>query len=227
MPKFLKDTVKVVSNQASLSKTQDVYMVDEHNLDLYVNNKLVKSFTCINEYLDEIVTGWLIGAGYIKQGSKLDIVFADDNHKAFVEVLEKPKGSSPSSFEPNFVFKNEWIFDLVNRFLQGSDVHKKTSGTHCCILSINGKIMFVREDIGRHNAIDKMIGRISLEQIDPKDCVIFTSGRISSDLVSKVINAQIPVLVSKSVTSYQAAQIAKGKLRLICKAWPDSFEIYT
>ncbi|MDO5328973.1 MAG: formate dehydrogenase accessory sulfurtransferase FdhD [Coriobacteriia bacterium] len=212
---------KIISNNGK-SRSSEVQVVEEHNLDLYVNGQLKKTFICINEDLDEIVIGWLIGKALINNYSDIKNINFKDS-EVFVETNQK---LSVKKQKDELKYKDVWIFDLVNDFHKGTSIHKKTSGTHCAILSVNGKITQVREDIGRHNAVDKIIGYIYKNNIDVNKCIIFTSGRVSSDLSRKIVNAQIPVFVSKSVTSYQAVEIAKGNYHLICKAWPDSFEVY-
>lgn len=83
------------------------------------------------------------------------------------------------------------------------------------------------EDIGRHNALDKCIGYALLEQLDLSECILFTTGRVPTDMVQKVIAAGIPVLASKAVPTDQAIELAKKyHLNLICRAWPDRMEIY-
>ena len=83
------------------------------------------------------------------------------------------------------------------------------------------------EDIGRHNALDKCIGYALLEQLELSECILFTTGRVPTDMVQKVIAAGIPVLASKAVPTDQAIELAKKyRLNLICRAWPDRIEIY-
>lgn len=226
MKHYLNSNIKIVSSKNEEAKLDKVNLVNEHVLNLYVNNKQVNKFICVNEHLEEIVVGWLLGNRYINcYGDVCSISFKNNNSEAYVTIKEV-KVLEPLGYK-NFNYEDTWIFDLVNKFLRGTKIHKHTSGTHCCMLSINGKIVLTREDIGRHNAVDKVIGYIYINNIDVKDCVIFSSGRVSSDLIEKVINAKIPVFVSKSVTSYQAVKLAQGYIRLICKAWPDSFEVYS
>lgn len=124
-------------------------------------------------------------------------------------------------------WKSEWIFALANEFASGSRIHKATQGTHSCYLSVCGEIVFACEDIGRHNAMDKAIGYASIQGIKPENCILFTTGRVPTDMVRKVIMSRIPVLVSKSVPTDAAIEMARAyNLTLICKAWPDRYEIF-
>ena len=228
MKNYVNRNIELVSANGDPSKTCEVSLVDEHNLKLYVNGKLKKEFICLNENLDDIVLGWLIGKNFIRNQSQIvNKEYKNNNIEVYVEIKSTDKANEEIENFSKVEFRDKWIFDIVNEFLEGTKIHKHTSGTHCCILSIKGKTALKIEDIGRHNAIDKVIGYIYKNNIVVSDCMLFTSGRISTDLVEKVINARIPILVSKSVTSFQAAEMAKGRLHLICKAWPDSFEIYS
>jgi FdhD protein len=128
---------------------------------------------------------------------------------------------------PAAPWESEWIFNLANEFASGSRIHRATQGTHSCYLGVKGKVEFASEDIGRHNAMDKVIGRIMLEGIRRDECILYTTGRVPTDMVKKVVAAQIPVLVSKAVPTDAAVEMAKQyNLTLICKAWPDRYEIF-
>ncbi|MBQ4045297.1 MAG: formate dehydrogenase accessory sulfurtransferase FdhD, partial [Lachnospiraceae bacterium] len=121
----------------------------------------------------------------------------------------------------------EDIFLLAGRFSKGSGIHKKTQGTHSAYLYHDGRIVFAAEDIGRHNALDKVIGYMLLHALKPETCMVYTTGRVPTDMVEKAVAAGVPVLVTKAVPTDQAVQMAKRyNLTLICKAWPDSFEIF-
>lgn len=124
-------------------------------------------------------------------------------------------------------WKSEWIFALANEFVSGSKIHKATQGTHSCYLSVNGEILFAGEDIGRHNAMDKVIGYAAMHGLNREACILYTTGRVPTDMVKKVIMSRIPVLVSKSVPTDAAVEMARAyNLTLICKAWPDRYEIF-
>ena len=116
---------------------------------------------------------------------------------------------------------------MADEFAKDSGLHRQTGGTHSCYLGIEGKCLCHMEDIGRHNALDKCIGYALRENLDLKKCILFTTGRVPTDMVQKVIAAGIPVLASKAVPTDQAVQLAeKYNLTLICRAWPDRMEIY-
>lgn len=128
---------------------------------------------------------------------------------------------------PNTHWENEWIFAMAEAFSKGSAIHKSTKGTHSCYLGVEGRIVYAAEDLGRHNAMDKCIGHMILEGLAPSQCILFTTGRVPTDMVKKAVAAGIPVLVSKAVPTDAAIEMAKEyHLNLICKAWPDRFVVY-
>ena len=84
------------------------------------------------------------------------------------------------------------------------------------------------EDIGRHNALDKAVGYMYLNNILPSESAVYLTGRIPIDMVRKCIAAKIPLVITKSVPTSEAVEMAeKYGITLVCRAWPDSFEIYT
>ena len=106
-------------------------------------------------------------------------------------------------------------------------MHKRTCGAHSCYLASEDKMLLRREDIGRHNAFDKIIGAALREGIDLSRSIIFTSGRTPVDMVQKAIRSGIPVLVTKAVPTDVTVSLARQYgLTLICQARPDSFGVY-
>jgi len=106
-------------------------------------------------------------------------------------------------------------------------LHRESQGTHSCMLWHEGKVVYRSEDISRHNAADKAIGYALLNRICKEECILFTSGRVPKDMVEKTVRAGIPVLVSKSVATKEAADYALAcGLQLIWRAWPDRYETY-
>jgi FdhD protein len=98
---------------------------------------------------------------------------------------------------------------------------------HAAYLYKDGKVVTLFEDIGRHNALDKIIGYIYLNNIKSEDCIVFTTGRVPVDMVRKAIYAKLGALVSKAVPTVDAVNLAKEyNLNLICRAWQDSFQIF-
>lgn len=142
-----------------------------------------------------------------------------------VLMTRRTDGSKPSPL-PKAVFQPEWIFSLAEAFRRDSKIHRSTSGTHSCYLASKGTIHYTAEDIGRHNAMDKAIGAAALQGLEPADCILFTTGRVPADMARKAITAGFPILVSKSVPTDASITLAREyNLTLICRAWPDSYEI--
>ena len=89
---------------------------------------------------------------------------------------------------------------------------------------MKGEILFAAEDIGRHNAMDKVIGYAAMQGLQREECILYTTGRVPTDMIKKVVMSQIPVLVTKAVPTDAAVEMARAcNLTLICKAWPDRY----
>lgn len=85
---------------------------------------------------------------------------------------------------------------------------RQTGGMHCAALAAPSYFV-VREDVGRHNAIDKVIGRGFVDRVDLASACVLTSGRIATDMILKVIAARIPVIASRSIPTTTAFELAR------------------
>ena len=128
-------------------------------------------------------------------------------------------------------WEQEWLFNMTGFFKADSPAHKKSYGTHSAYVSWAGQNFeeqrpFVCEDLGRHNAFDKAVGCAVCAGIDLKTCMVFTSGRLPVDMVTKAVRAKIPILASKAVPTESGIELAKrSNLTLICSAYPDSADV--
>lgn len=242
----------IIINADGTRENSNLVIVKEHFLDLIVNEQLVAKLVCTPSNLVELAIGRLITEGIISGENEVESIFVcteGNTIKVFLKEgikleLENIIQKEPTCCTSNKVllttkkeeklkeldkalWKWEFIFELANEFASGSKIHKQTKGTHSCILGYDGEIKFVSEDIGRHNALDKAIGYGAVNNLQPEKCVLFTTGRVPTDMVEKVIIAKMPVLVSKAVPTDAAVAMAKEyNLTLICKAWPDKCEIF-
>ncbi len=136
-------------------------------------------------------------------------------------------GQTPKTV-PSINWKPDWIFQMADAFADGMPLHSTTFATHSCLLARNGQILFSCEDIGRHNALDKAIGYALRNQIDLRECIVYSSGRIPTDMAMKAIYAQIPILASKASPTVEAIELAKEyHLTLICAARRDRMKVFS
>ena len=232
------------------SEEAEAVVISEHELTIIVNEMPVCRLICTKSNLKELVYGRLLTDGIIACADDIRSVhFCESENRARVFTagdvfLEEKPGTEPSCCTGNRVFASkkgdkilkeiprssyrpEWVFGMAEEFGKDTRLHMATGGCHNCILAKNGKTLFVCEDIGRHNAVDKAVGYAVINHIPLNECMLFTSGRVPVDMTEKVIAAGIPVLVSKSVPSYESVQMAKKYgLTLINRAWPDKYEIF-
>jgi FdhD protein len=120
------------------------------------------------------------------------------------------------------------VFALVNEFQHGSKVYLATHGVHSAALCDKKSILIFNEDIGRHNAIDKIFGRCLLEDIPTEGHMIITSGRISSEILHKVAKRGIPIIISISTPTNQGVRIADNLgITLIGSVRGKKLNVYT
>lgn len=209
-------------------KTEKSRIITEHTLRININDVPTLSITCTDSHLLYLILGALFSNHYAQSPEDESTTFSADRTEAWVTLMNAaPSANTALSTLPSHVWKDEWVFALTRKFAEGMPLHKETQGTHSCILAQGDTILFYTEDISRHNAVDKIIGYTLFNDIDRSQTILYSSGRVPYDMAEKVIRAGIPVLVSKSVPTKQAVELAKQYgLTLICRAHTDSFEVF-
>lgn len=106
-------------------------------------------------------------------------------------------------------YKLSWLLKKRSEFAQNSPLYLETGGMHgACIIDEHGN-MTVREDIGRHNAVDKIIGHALRNRMQPDQLVLLTTGRVSYEMLSKAAKFGFAVIGSRTAATKQAVQLAK------------------
>jgi len=119
-----------------------------------------------------------------------------------LDAQEREKIDSRVSLPPALIIR------LVHEFQHRSRLYRMTGGVHGAALCDENGVKIFHEDIGRHNAIDKVFGECMLKGIPTRDRIIITSGRISSEILHKISRGSVPVLVSKSAPTNLAVRLA-------------------
>jgi len=101
------------------------------------------------------------------------------------------------------------VISLMREFQHRSQLYRNTGGVHSAALCDSSSILVFAEDVGRHNAIDKIFGRCLLEGIETEGRIVVTSGRTSSEILLKVARRQIPIIVSKSAPTDLGVKLAR------------------
>lgn len=100
------------------------------------------------------------------------------------------------------------LLDLVKQMGKLSRLYASTGGVHSAALCDQHGILFFNEDVGRHNAVDKLLGKCLLRGVSTRDKILAMSGRVSSAMMVKVINARIPVAVSRSAPTTESVKVS-------------------
>lgn len=110
-----------------------------------------------------------------------------------------------------------------------SDLHKKTGGVHSAAISINNAMPeFHIDDIGRHNAVDKVIGTLLMEETDTDNLMLLSTGRISSEILHKARRLSIPVLASRGAPTHQSVLLARDMgMTIVGFVRPSNFAVFT
>jgi FdhD protein len=103
----------------------------------------------------------------------------------------------------------ETLFGLLNAVRLHESIYKQAGAVHGCALADGAEILTFVEDVGRHNAVDAIAGWMWLEGIDGRDKIFYTTGRLTSEMVIKAAQMQVPVLVSRSGLTKMGHEVAQ------------------
>ncbi|NLY56645.1 MAG: formate dehydrogenase accessory sulfurtransferase FdhD [Firmicutes bacterium] len=227
---------QVVSYRGDEVFTTEDYLISEVPITLEVNGKEFVTLLCTPLMLEELVVGFLFTESLIKKKSDL-VSFEADLEKQRVKVelagknllAEKLYGKrtittgcgrgtifyhvadslGTAKNESQVRVSADRISELMRVWQETKGLFLLTGGVHAAAIGdAEGKLLVLAEDIGRHNAVDKVLGRAVLEEWDLSDKIIMTSGRISSEMLIKAAKARLPIVVSRSAPSELALAIA-------------------
>ena len=148
--------------------------------------------------------------------------------KSSLDALEIIKTTKTNISEPKI--SKDVIIQSPDILREGQSEFSKTGGIHASgLFNSDGKLIALREDVGRHNALDKLIGcALEKNQFDPKDQFITCSGRLNFELVQKVLMTDIGIMIGVGAPTSLAIDLAnKFDITLIGFVKRDSFNIYT
>ena len=148
--------------------------------------------------------------------------------KSSLDALEIIKTTKTNTSEPKI--SKDVIIQSPDILREGQSEFSKTGGIHASgLFNSDGKLIALREDVGRHNALDKLIGSaLEKKQFDPKDQFITCSGRLNFELVQKVLMTDIGIMIGVGAPTSLAIDLAnKFDITLIGFVKRDSFNIYT
>lgn len=144
------------------------------------------------------------------------------------ELDELPAADWGSGAEEGMLASSCRISDLMEEFRKRSEIHRQTGGVHAAALADHTGVLVFREDIGRHNAVDKVIGAYLAEEISYRDKILLTSGRLSSEILQKAAACRLPIVVSRSAPTDRSVTLARERnITLIGFARGQRMNIYS
>lgn len=194
----------------------------EYAVLLKINGSPYMTMACSGNSLREHVTGYLITEGIISDAGQIERMDIDEaalcvdagliHDNKIADRLERIKtisaagGRTKKQLPPDDLIRRHLpeigakdLCRSMSEFLTYSREHEATHGVHSAALyTLNGRRLVFFDEIGRHNAIDKVIGYAAVNGISLEDKMICSTGRISSEIAFKFINARAPVLVSRA-----------------------------
>lgn len=227
--------IKITQGQAHSFKDE---IVEESPLSIFLNDQKIVTLMSTPADQKFLALGFLFSEGLIREREDVKKVFFS-SRKNEVKVFTKIKDRIPKSrsrlgtltsgcgkgkslqdlkevdplsdvlIDLEFSVTSGQIEILVREFEKRSSVFRSTGGTHSAALADREKILLFKEDIGRHNAIDKILGESLLKKVPLQDRILISSGRVSSDILSKAWRAKISLIVSRSAATSLAVDLAQ------------------
>lgn len=234
----------------------EINVVEEQPLTIFLNGQEIVTAMTIGDYPQYLALGFLKNQGMLADNENIlgidyddelqTVVVRTDGKTIYEEKLKKKTRTSGCAVGtvfgdmmeglenlklPNVEFKVSWLYELSNIINQTPSLYLKAGAIHGTVLCCKNKPLVYMEDVGRHNAVDKIAGWIYSNNESGKDKALYTTGRLTSEMVIKCALMGIPVLVSRSGFTAWGVEIANqvgltlvGRLRgkrFMCLAGKD------
>jgi len=242
------NVVDEYNNERSFSITGEL------PLTIYVDKKEIVTLMTLGHYPEALVIGYLRNQGIIEDISQLKSVHVDWSVNAaavttdsldlskvsnklkhrvvtsgcgqgttFSGIMDEIKSNKVNDTK----ISQSTIYHLLKLLHDKNEIYRKSGAVHGCALCGNDKILDFVEDVGRHNAVDAIAGHMWLNNIDGKDKLFYTTGRLTSEMVIKVAQMNIPTLLSRSGITEMGLNIAREtNITLLGRAKGKHFLVY-
>ena len=195
-----------VKNQGLITNLNEIKSVQ---VDWDVNAAAITSTNKRNDWIDKL------GSRIITSGCGQGTIF-----NGIMEQLDKFKIKSKK-------IKQSTIYLLLKNLNSYNDVYRNAGAVHGCALCQNSKPLIFIEDVGRHNAVDAIAGKMWMEGISGEDKIFYTTGRLTSEMVIKVAQMRIPTLLSRSGITQMGLSLAKElNITLLSRVKNKHFLVY-
>lgn len=222
-------------NGDSFKKRKDAVCIEEV-VHIHLNDRLLTKLVASPMQYKELGAGFVVSEGLAEKidDVKVDgndiLVYAQQTAVSDDYITESSGGSSSGmirqAIDSEITIDRAGVFTVINEIV--SELWEKTGGAHCSVLFSHGGFITKSSDVGRHNTVDKVIGFALLGGIDLSSCVLGCTGRQPAGMVSKSINAGIPIVITKAATTREGITLAnKAGLTLICRVKNSTFCVYT
>ena len=216
----------------------------ERALTIFLNSQEIVTAMTINDYPEYLALGYLLNQHMllpddtvtgIDYDEDLSVVVVRTKRKTNYEKKLKKKvqtsgcaqgtvfGDLMEALEtitlPKTELRTSWLYSLTNQINTTPSLYLEAGAIHGCVLAHEDKPLIYMEDVGRHNAVDKIAGYMFKHHIPPGDKIFYTTGRLTSEMVIKTVRMGIPILVSRSGFTAWGVELArKANLTLVGRA---------
>ena len=223
----------------------EIPVVYERPLTLFLNSQEVVTMMTIGDHPEILAVGYLLNQNMLKPDDEITGIDYDEDLEVVVvrtaretnyeEKLKKKIRTSGCAqgtvfgdvmerFEQvelatDAVVRTSWLYSLFKTINTMPSLYLKAGAIHGCVLCKEDRPLVYVEDVGRHNAVDKIAGYMFLNKVEPRDKIFYTTGRLTSEMILKCVQMEIPVLVSRSGFTAWGVDLARqAGLTLIGRA---------
>jgi FdhD protein len=230
-------------------RTVETRVINEKPLTLYLNAQEIVTMMTIGDHPEELAIGYLLNQGMLPADNAVTGVDFDEELGVVVVRTESPTdfeaklkkrtqtsgcaqgtafGDLMEAIEnvtlPQAELRTSWLHSLTKIINTTPSLYLEAGAIHGCVLCRRDQPLIYMEDVGRHNAIDKIAGYMALKSIPPDDKIFYTTGRLTSEMVIKTVRMGIPILVSRSGFTVWGVELARAAgLTLIGRARGQRF----
>jgi len=220
----------------------------EEMIALHVNGQPLVSLMCTPTQLEELALGFVFNEGLIEEldevavlelcggGRCVDVWLAHDIEPPKLRVITSGCSGGTTfedvtrahyRVESGMRVTPQQVAGLMQEFSRVTALYRRAGGVHGAALAEGEEVLCVAEDVGRHNALDKIAGACLRKGHSPKDRILLATGRISSEMVSKVARMGVPIVISRTSPTSLSIQLAQAwGITLIGYTRRRSFRVY-